>query len=202
MKRTFGVAAVLATALVLAGCATPFPDAPESVGQEYPSDGVPLSVAWPSDWLEGFVAEPNSPPGRIVGLRLEYVEDRWMWRVRSLDPGRDAFGESVTEPDRGWEGLYDASTLSVLQEREVALTAAELAGSGDLDAISAYGAAQRSGEVYPSPRLIELARVSVGDGAVWRITTYDTETGVQSTVALDSDRREPEGAGPAEQGSD
>ncbi|NLA10034.1 MAG: hypothetical protein GX871_07520, partial [Microbacteriaceae bacterium] len=132
VKRLLGVAALLATALVLAGCATPFPEPPGAVGQEYPSDGVPLSVAWPSDWLEGFVAEPNSPPGPIVGLRLEHVEARWVWRVRSVDPGRDAFGESVTDPDRGWEALYDASTLTVLREHEVRLTAAELSGVDDL----------------------------------------------------------------------
>jgi hypothetical protein len=117
-----------------------------------------------------------------VGLRLEYVEGQWAWRVRSLDPGRDIWGESVTEPDRGQEALYDASTLARLQEHHVTLTDAELAA---LD-VGAYGAAQLSGEVYPSPRLIELERVVEDGRPAWRVTTYDTETGVQSVVTLEA----------------
>lgn len=192
MTRKLAIATLLATALLTAGCEAPFPEAPASVGEQYPSGGVPLDVAWPSDWLEGFVAEPNSPPGPIVGLRLEYTAQRWVWRVRSLDPGRDVFGDSVTEPERGWEALYDASTLAVVREQQVTLTAAELEGADEPGRISAAGAARQSGERYPSPRLIELARVEADEGSVWRVTMYDTETGMQSTVVLDSDRRESE----------
>ena len=174
---------VVAGALVLSGCAPAFPSPPTGVGEDYPDSGIPTGVAWPSDWLEGFVGEPNSPPGPIVGLRLEYVEGQWAWRVRSLDPGRDIWGESVTEPDRGQEALYDASTLARLQEHHVTLTDAELA---ELD-VGAYGAAQLSGEVYPSPRLIELERIVEDGRPAWRITTYDTETGVQSVVTLEAE---------------
>jgi hypothetical protein len=81
------------------------------------------------------------------------------------------------------EALYDATTLARLREHHVTLAEAELA---DIS-ISAYDAAQRSGEVYPSPRLIELARV-VKDGVpTWRVTTYDTGSGVQSEVILESE---------------
>lgn len=183
MTRTLTTAGMLTVGLMLAGCGASIPDGPDSVGENYPIGGIPVSVAWPSDWLEGFVGEPNSPPGPIVGLRLEYVEDQWVWRVRSLDPGRDIWGESVTEPDRGQEALYDASTLALVQEHHVTLTDAELADMG----VGAYGAAQLSGEVYPSPRLIELERVLEDGRPAWRITTYDTETGVQSEVTLEAE---------------
>ncbi|PZT86208.1 MULTISPECIES: hypothetical protein [unclassified Microbacterium] len=193
MMTMFVGAIVIAGTLVLSGCGASFPDAPDSadasfpdapdsVGEEYPTSGVPVSVAWPSDWLEGFFGEANSPPGPLVGLRLEYVDDQWVWRVRSLDPGRDEWGESVTEPDRGQEALYDASTLAVKQKRHVTLTEAELADLG----VSAYAAAQLSGEVYPSPRLIELALIMQDGRPAWRITTYDTETGLQSEVTVDA----------------
>lgn len=180
MRRISATAGMLAVVLMLAACGASFPEAPQAVGEDYPSEGVPESVAWPSDWLEGFVGESNSPPGPIVGLRLEYVEDQWVWRVRSLDPGRDAFGESVTQPDRGQEALYDAGTLARLDTRSVTLTEAELA---DIR-VSAYDAAQLSGEVYPSPRLIELQRVVADGNPTWRITTYDTETGAQSVLTV------------------
>lgn len=182
MMMTFVGAIVIAGTLVLSGCGASFPEVPDSVGEEYPTSGVPVSVAWPSDWLEGLFGESNSPPGPVVGLRLEYVDDQWVWRVRSLDPGRDAWGESVTEPDRGQEALYDASSLAVLQKRQVTLTEAELADLG----VSAYAAAQLSGEVYPSPRLIELALIMQDGRPTWRITTYDTETGLQSEVTVDA----------------
>lgn len=174
---------VFAGALCLSACTASFPSPPTGVGDEYPDGGVPVSVAWPSDWLEGFVGEPNSPPGPIVGLRLEYVEDEWVWRVRSLDPGRDIWGESITEPDRGQEALYDASTLALVQKHHVMLTEAELAQAS----VGAYDAAQLSGEVYPGPRLIELERVVEDGRPAWTVTTYDTETGVQSVVTLEAD---------------
>ncbi|WP_438354720.1 hypothetical protein [Microbacterium sp. CJ88] len=165
---------------MLAGCAAPFPEPVPSVGDGYPVEGVPWAVAWPSDWLDGF--EGVTSAGPIVGLRLEYVESRWQWRVRSVDPGRDILGETVTEPDRGRESLFDASTLKVIQERHVTLTPAEVAGGG----IGAYQAARLSGEVYPNPRLIELRRQESGGVPVWNITTYDTDTGhLSQTIVPD-----------------
>lgn len=174
---------VFAGALCLSACTAFFPSPPTVVGEDYPDGGVPVGVAWPSDWLEGFVGEPNSPPGPIVGLRLEYVEDQWVWRVRSVDPGRDIWGESVTEPDRGQEALYDASTLALVQKHHVTLTEAELAELS----VGAHDAAQLSGEVYPGPRLIELERVMEDGRPAWTVTTYDTETGAQSVVTLEAD---------------
>jgi hypothetical protein len=90
-------------------------------------------------------------------------------------------GESVTEPDRGQEALYDASTLALVQKHHVTLTEAELAEVS----VGAYDAAQLSGEVYPGPRLIELERVVEDGRPAWRVTTYDSETGVQSVVTLE-----------------
>jgi hypothetical protein len=179
-SRLLAGVTVGAGTLCLAGCVAALPSPPPDVGADYPESGIPTEVAWPSDWLEGIAGESNSPAGPIVGLRLEYIEDQWMWRVRSPDPGRDIWGESVTEPDRGQEALYDASTLARVREQHVTLTDRELAELS----ISAYDAAQLSGEVYPSPRLIELERVEKDGRPAWRITTYDTETGAQSVVTL------------------
>ena len=41
MTRTLAIATLLATALLTAGCEAPFPEAPASVGEQYPSGGVP-----------------------------------------------------------------------------------------------------------------------------------------------------------------
>jgi hypothetical protein len=181
--RTFLAVNVIVGALFLSACDSAFPTPPPAAGEGYPDGGIPTDVAWPSDWLEGFAGEANSPAGPIVGLRLEHHADKWVWRVRSLDPGRDIWGESVTDPERGEEALYDATTLARLQEHHVTLAEAELA---DIS-ISAYDAAQRSGEVYPSPRLIELERV-VKDGIpTWRVTTYDAGSGVQSEMILEAE---------------
>ena len=175
-------AILLVSALSFTACGTSFPNPPASVGEDYPSGGIPVSVAWPSDWLEGFVGESDAVGGSIVGLRLEYVEDRWVWRVRSLDPGHDLLGESVTKPERGRESLIDASTLALMKQHQVTLSEAELA---EVE-VSYYAAAQRAGETYPSPRLIELQRQIEDGRPVWRVTTYDTDTGVQSTTTVDA----------------
>jgi hypothetical protein len=183
-RRTRGLssAVVILCTVTLAGCGTSVPGPPEEVGDDYPAGGIPTAVMWPSDWLDGIVGEPNGIGGSIVGLRLEYVQDHWVWRVRSADPGRDLFGEAVTEPERGLESLLDATTLAVVDEHHVTLSDAELA---PVD-VSYYDAAQLSGETYPSPRLIELQREMGNGRPVWDITTYDTGTGVQSTVRVDA----------------
>ncbi|WP_345439338.1 hypothetical protein [Microbacterium gilvum] len=168
-RRRMAVAALLPAAALLAalaGCA-PFPALPDEVA--YPAGGVPSDVAWPSDWLEGFTSESDAVGGEIVGMRLEYVDDVWFWRIRSHDPGRDVFDEAVTEPDRGREALVDAATLELVVQRHVTLTEAEMAESG----VSAYDAAQRSGEEWPAPRLIELERRMADGHAVWDVTVSD-----------------------------
>jgi hypothetical protein len=111
---------------------------------------------------------------------LEFVDGNWVWRVRSLDPGHDVFGEQVTDPKRGREALIDASTLALITHHAVELSEAELAEPE----VSYYDAAQLSGEQYPSPRLIELSRDMDAGRPVWRITTYDTETGIQSVSTV------------------
>lgn len=179
-KRMLICAALLIGALSFSACAASFPSAPAHVGDDFPHGGIPVSVAWPSDWLEGFVSESDAVGGSIVGLRLEHIDDRWVWRVRSVDPGRDIWGESVTEPDRGRESLVDARTLAVVRQHHVTLADAELVGGG----VSAYDAAQLSGEIYPTPRLIGLERLMDDGRPAWRITTYDTKTGVQSAIIV------------------
>ena len=173
---------LLAAAGGWTGCSASLPEAPEVVGEDYPDGGIPVGVAWPSDWLEGFVGESEAVGGTIVGLRLEYVDDQWVWRVRSVDPGRDFLDDGITEPDRGREALIDASTLRLVQDQHVTLTDAELGQIG----VSNYDAAQLSGEVYPSPRLVALERGMEDCDVVWRITTYDTETGTQSVTTVDA----------------
>ena len=168
---------MLTGALFLSGCEGSFPDTPASAGQDYPSGGIPTSVMWPSDWLEGFSGEEDSPRGPIVGLRLEYVRDQWVWRVRSVAPGREG------PADSGREALYDASTLAFKQERDVTLTDGEVAAIS----VGATEAARLSGETYPSPRLIALDLGVVDGRPVWDITTYDTETGARSTATEAAD---------------
>ncbi|WP_148059159.1 hypothetical protein [Rathayibacter sp. PhB127] len=168
---------VLTSALFVSACEGSFPDAPASAGEDYPSGGVPTSAMWPSDWLEGFSGEEDSPRGPIVGLRLEYVRDQWVWRVRSVAPGREG------PADRGREALYDASTLAFKQERNVALSDGEVV----VVSVGATEAARLSGETYPSPRLIALDLGVVDGRPVWNITTCDTETGAQSTATEAAD---------------
>lgn len=171
---------IVVGALSFSACGASVPSPPATVGDDYPDGGIPVSVTWPSDWLEGFVGESEAAGGPIVGLRLEYVDDRWVWRIRSLDPGRDVLGESITEPDRGREALVDASTRVLVATHHVTLTDAELAAVE----VSAYDAAQLSGEIYPNPRLVELELQMVDGEPTWRITTYDTETHVQSVISV------------------
>ena len=188
VARKFIGAVVLAGALTLTACGTPLREPPGTVGDDYPAYGVPLDVSWPSDWLSGYGSEAGAVGAPIVGLRLEYVDDRWVWRVRTIDPGRDLFGEQVTEPDRGSEAFIDASTREVLKHHFVELTDAELA---EVE-LSAYDAAQLSGEAYPSPRLVELTRQLENGRPVWVVTTLDTENGTFSVLTLDALEPVPE----------
>lgn len=174
----FGRSVVLASlatasAIVLAGCAA-FPPAPSTVGSDWPSTGVPSAVRWPSDWVDSLSGESEAVGGTIVGLRLEYGAEHWVWRIRSTDPGKtDALGESNAEPTSGVEALVDATDLSLVRRHEVTLTKAEATGTDT----SYYDAVKASGEEWPGPRLVELVRV-VDDGRpTWRVTTYDTEDG-------------------------
>lgn len=171
----------LSAALSFAACSS-FPESASSIGADYPSSGIPTSVAWPSDWLEGFNGESDAVGGPIVGLRLEYVEDTWVWRVRSLDSGVDFLGQRPRESSRGREALVDASTLKLVKHHEVELSEAELAELR----VGPYTAAQLSGETYPSPRLVGLELVLVDNHPTWKITTYDTETGAISITSINA----------------
>ncbi|GAA1528379.1 hypothetical protein [Agromyces terreus] len=172
---------VLSLTLFLAGCSS-FPESPAVIGADYPSSGIPTDVAWPSDWLEGFYGESDAVGGPIVGLRLEYVDASWVWRIRSLDPGADVLGQRPRESTRGREALVDASSLALVTQHEVELSEAELADPG----VGPYEAAQLSGETYPSPRLIGLELTLVDNHPTWSITTYDTETDAVSVTSVDA----------------
>lgn len=182
--RRCGAVLVLAVAVVpLSACAA-FPEPPASVGQGYPSAGVPSAVRWPSDWLAGLSGESDAVAGPVVGLRLERLDAQWVWRIRSVDRYHDdLFGERRDDPTRGREALLDATDLDLVRERTVTLTAAEATGSD----VSAYDAAQRSGEAWPGPRLVELELRTEDRVPVWRVTTYDTDSGALSTTTLRDD---------------
>lgn len=172
----------LAGALAISGCSASLPQAPHAVGDDFPSGGIPSSVAWPSDWLESVPGESFGFGWPIVGLRLEHVDERWVWRVRATEQDRDLFGEDVRDSVHGVESIIDAATLDVIAQQDVELTEAESAPDG----VGVYWAAQLSGEEYPTPRIIELERVIEDGAAVWRITTYDTGTGTQSEKKVDA----------------
>lgn len=169
-----------AGAIALAGC-TASPPAPSTVGANWPSTGVPIAVRWPSDWIDSLSGESEAVGGPIVGLRLKYAAQHWVWRIRSADPGRtDFLGESKPEATSGVEALIDATDLSLERRHEVTLTKAE-ATEADT---SYYDAVQASGEEWPGPRLVELKRVVDNHRSTWRVTTYDTEDGDLITRTL------------------
>lgn len=170
---------VLVAITVLAGCSA-VPDPPDAVGEDYPGTCMPAEFTWPSDFLESLPGEGSAVGGSVVGLRLEYADSEWVWRLRSMDTKYDAFGERVEDRSHGRESLVDVRTLETIATHDVVLTDAEQQSTGR----SAYEAAQLSGEQWPSPLIIELARVMEGDAAVWRITTCDTETNEQSVMTL------------------
>lgn len=180
--QTLAGAIALASALTLAACSAPVPDAPETVGEDYPSGGIPTEVGWPSDWLEAFTSESEAVGGTIVGLRLEYQDDRWAWRVTSRDPQMDWTGERVTDERRGREALIDARDRSLLGDGYVQLPESALAGIE----VGTAEAARLSGETYPSPRLVELELGSRNGEPVWRATLMDLDTGRITELAIDA----------------
>lgn len=172
-------AIILAAAMSCAGCSV-VPNPPDAVGEGYPGTCMPDEFSWPTDFLESLPGESSALGGRLVGLRLEYVDSEWVWRLRSADTKHDWLGEAVDDPSFGKESLIDVRTLTTLATHEVQLTEAEqqMEGSG------AYDAAQLSGEQWPSPLIIEMARIMEDGTPIWRITTCDTETNEQSVLSV------------------
>lgn len=180
MKLRLSVgASIVAAAVALTACST-VPDAPSAVGEGYPGTCMPAEFSWPTDFLESLPGESSAVGGSIVGLRLEYIDSRWIWRLRSVDTEHDVFGEPADDPSIGKESIVDVRTLEVLASHQVELAEAEqqMGGRG------AYEAAQLSGEVWPSPLIIEMTRVIEGEAPVWRITTCDTGTNEHSVMVL------------------
>lgn len=177
IQRTLAVAATLGL-MTTAGCAT-FPVPPDAVGADYPGTCLPAELSWPSDFIESLPSESAGVGGAIVGLRLEYTEDAWAWRVRTLGTRHDFFGEPVDDPGFGIESMLQARTLETLATHEVRLTEAE-----QRSGTSAYDAAQRSGEEWPSPLIVEMARAMDDGAALWRITMCDTATNELSVLTL------------------
>lgn len=149
---------------------------PGPLGADYPGTCLPNPFLWASDWLEGFTSESDAVGGAVVGLRLEYIDDRWLWRVRSHDSRTDFWGERLDDATAGREALMDVATHDVVASRSVTLTPAEASGQS----LSAYSVAVESGEEWPSPVIIELARIEDEAGSAWRVTLCDTETNEQS----------------------
>lgn len=178
-SRLFLGAILLVPAMFCAACST-VPDAPDAVGANFPGTCLPPELSWPSDFLEALPGESSAVGGSIVGLRLEYLDSVWVWRLRSVDTKYDVFGERVNDPSFGKESLVDVRTLETLATHQVELTDAEQQSV----ASSAYEAAQLSGEQWPSPLIVELARVIEDDAAVWQITTCDTETNELTVTIL------------------
>jgi hypothetical protein len=180
LARLFTAVIVLFATLSTAGCAT-VPSPPDVVGEDYPGTCMPAEFSWPTDFLESLPGESPAVGGSIVGLRLEYVDAGWIWRLRSMDIKYDLFGERVDDPSYGRESLVDVRTLETITTHNVELTDAEQQMRGT----SASAAARLSGEQWPSPLIIELARVMENEAAAWRITTCDTETNEYSVVTVD-----------------
>lgn len=173
-----GVGTLIA-GLVLTGCST-MPDPPSSVGENYPGTCMPGELSWPTDFLESLPGESAAVGGAIVGLRLEYIDSQWVWRLRSAGTRYDGFGERVADAASGRESLVTARTLETIATRDTELTQAEQETGGT----GALAAAQRSGEQWPSPLIVEMARVMENGRALWRVTTCDTETGLQSAMTV------------------
>lgn len=174
------LAGMAAAALIsCAGCST-VPAAPGAVGENYPGTCLPGELSWPTDFLESLPGESEAVGGSIVGLRLEYIDSEWVWRLRSTDTRYDLFGERRDDPGFGRESLVDVRTLAVLASHEVELTPAEQQPS----ARGAVGAAHDSGEQWPSPLIMEMARVMDDGDPVWRITICDTETNEHTVMML------------------
>lgn len=202
--RYVGLAALAVGALALSGCvtvnvppkasggssgssgsATPNTSSPGSSQQhdddDYPKDGIPTSVLWASDWLEGFRGESEGSRGTIVAIDLDYERGEWVWEVTSRDPG-----DGKEFPTRGFEAKLAADTLEVLSDREVQLDADDLAETK----LGIAEAARISGEKSPSPRLIELSLDEERGVPVWEATIVDTETRAETDLTIDANSGE------------
>lgn len=169
-RRFLPAAVAMAVLVSCAGCAT-VPPPPGAVGENFPGTCLPAELSWPTDFLESLPGESSAVGGRIVGLRLEYVDSAWVWRLRSAATKENLLGERMPDPSFGRESVVDVRTLETLSSQEAELTPAEQqAGT------TAYDAAQQSGEQWPSPLIIEMARVVEDGEALWRVTTCDTGT--------------------------
>jgi hypothetical protein len=173
-------ALVLAGILACAGCSAAIPSPPTAVGDGFPGTCLPSEVSWPSDFLESLPGESEAIGGTIVGLRLEWVDSDFAWRLRSADTRLDMFGERVDDPSFGKESLVDVRTLEVIATGETELTEAEQQMNGS----SAYSVAQLSGETYPSPLIVEMARVMKDGSPVWQLTMCDTATNELTVTTL------------------
>ncbi|GAA1220661.1 hypothetical protein [Microbacterium maritypicum] len=173
-------ALLVAGVLACAGCSAAMPSPPAAVGDGFPGTCLPSEVSWPSDFLESLPGESEAIGGTIVGLRLEWVDSDFVWRLRSADTRVDMFGERVDDPAFGRESLVDVRTLEVITTGETELTEAEQQMNGS----SAYSAAQLSGEEYPSPLIVEMARVMEDGSPAWRLTMCDTATNEMTVTTL------------------
>ncbi|KQV02312.1 hypothetical protein ASC55_08470 [Microbacterium sp. Root322] len=173
-------ALLVAGVLACAGCSAAMPSPPAAVGDGFPGTCLPSEVSWPSDFLESLPGESEAIGGTIVGLRLEWVDSDFVWRLRSADTRVDMFGERVDDPAFGRESLVDVRTLEVITTDETELTEAEQQMNGS----SAYSAAQLSGEEYPSPLIVEMARVMEDGSPAWRLTMCDTATNEMTVTTL------------------
>lgn len=173
-------ALLVAGVLACAGCSAAMPSPPAAVGDGFPGTCLPSELSWPSDFLESLPGESEAIGGTIVGLRLEWVDSDFVWRLRSADTRVDMFGERVDDPAFGRESLVDVRTLEVITTGETELTEAEQQMNGS----SAYSAAQLSGEEYPSPLIVEMARVMEDGSPAWRLTMCDTATNEMTVTTL------------------
>lgn len=173
-------ALLVAGVLACAGCSAAMPSPPAAVGDGFPGTCLPSEVSWPSDFLESLPGESEAIGGTIVGLRLEWVDSDFVWRLRSADTRVDMFGERVDDPAFGRESLVDVRTLEVITTGETELTEAEQQMNGS----SAYSAAQLSCEEYPSPLIVEMARVMEDGSPAWRLTMCDTATNEMTVTTL------------------
>lgn len=174
-RQAHAVPLMCAVVALCAGCAAA-PEAPATVGENYPGTCLPNELSWPSDFLDSLPGERTGP---IVGLRLDYLDSDWPWRVRSVTDERKP-GEVDEYPREGMEFLLDVRTLAVLSSHAVELTTAERQKDGS----SAGEVADRSGEEYPSPLIIDMTRVIDDGDAAWQMTTCNTETNRREVVTL------------------
>lgn len=166
-------AVVVASLLACTGCGSTADERSTPLGEDYPGTCLPGTLSWPTDWLDALYGEDTDViAGPIVGLRLEYLDSGWAWRVRSHAQKADWFGENIDDPSYGYEALVTVRELKLIRSRDVTLTEAEQQTGGS----GAWSAAKASGETWPSPLVIDMTRVIDDGAAVWQVTTCDTAT--------------------------